>query len=245
MIQVKDLYKSFGDNIVLKGVDFSIKKGEAVAIIGKSGSGKSVLLKHLNGLLKSDSGEVWVDNKLVSTLSFRKLQEIRAKMGMVFQAGALFDSMTVAENIGLALRRLTKLSESQVIDRIHTSLKDVDLEGTEDLMPSELSGGMKKRVGIARAIAIQPEFLLYDEPTTGLDPVMTDIINRLIVKFQKNSSITSIIVTHEMRTVFDVSNRIIMLHNGKVQFDGTSEEIKESDDPAVRQFITGDSSLVC
>ncbi|MBC8213708.1 MAG: ATP-binding cassette domain-containing protein [Candidatus Marinimicrobia bacterium] len=245
MIKVRDLYKSFDGNKVLKGVNFSIETGEAVAIIGKSGSGKSVLLKHINGLLKPDSGEIWVDNKLVNTLSFRKLQNIRAKMGMVFQAGALFDSLTVGENIGLALRRLTKLRENEVLERVQSSLIDVDLQGTENLMPAELSGGMKKRVGIARAIAIKPDFLLYDEPTTGLDPVMTDIINRLIVKFQKINSITSIIVTHEMRTVFDVSNRIIMLHNGKVQFDGTSEEIKNCNDLAVRQFITGDSSLVC
>ena len=243
MIEVKQLHKRFGRKSVLTGIDFSVNRGESLAIIGKSGSGKSVLLKHLIGLLKPDSGEVWFDGKLVNKMSFRELQNIRSKVGMVFQFGALFDSMSVSENISLALKKLTKLNNHQISERIHKSLIDVGLVDTKDLMPSELSGGMKKRVGLARAIAIQPEFLFYDEPTTGLDPIMTDIINRLIIKFQMDKEITSIIVTHEMRTVKDVSDRVIMLHDGEIHFDGSPTEIQNSKDIYVRQFITGDSTL--
>ncbi len=244
MIHVRDLYKSFDGKPVLRGVTFSVQTGEAMAIIGKSGSGKSVLMKHLIGLLKPDAGEVWIDDKLISVLSFRKLQEVRARIGMVFQSGALFDSMTVGDNIRLALRKLTKLSGKDLETRVIESLKQVNLEGTENLMPAELSGGMKKRVGIARAIAIQPDYLFYDEPTTGLDPIMTDIINRLIKKFQQDERVSSVIVTHEMLTVYDVVDRVILLHDGMVRFDGTAEEIRESQDLVVRQFITGDSTLI-
>ncbi len=243
MISIKDIHKSFSGKSILRGVSLDIKEGESVAIIGKSGIGKSVLLKHFIGLLSPDAGEVWVDDSLIASLSFRKLQKIRAQMGMVFQFGALFDSMSVEENISLALHKLTKLSEDEIEDRIHNSLAEVGMENSEKLMPSELSGGMKKRIGIARAIAIKPKYMLYDEPTTGLDPVMTDSINRLITKFQTEEKITSIMVTHEMRTVENVASRVIMLHDGHVIYDGTPTKIKESDNQVVKQFITGDSTI--
>ena len=244
MIHVKELYKSFGNNHVLKGISFKINHGESVAIIGKSGIGKSVLLKHLIGLIQPDAGEVWVEEKLVNTLSFSQLQSVRAQCGMVFQFGALFDSMSVKDNIGLALSKLSGMNEIEVNQRISESLVEVGMENLDKLMPSSLSGGMKKRVGIARAIAIKPKYLLYDEPTTGLDPVMTDSINRLISKIHKHENVTSIMVTHELRTVFEVAERVIMIHNGKIKFDGTPEQIKLSEDKIVQQFISGDSTLV-
>jgi len=244
MIHVKELYKSFGNNHVLKGISFKINHGESVAIIGKSGIGKSVLLKHLIGLIQPDAGEVWVEEKLVNTLSFSQLQSVRAQCGMVFQFGALFDSMSVKDNIGLALSKLSGMNEIEVNQRISESLAEVGMENSEKLMPSSLSGGMKKRVGIARAIAIKPKYLLYDEPTTGLDPVMTDSINRLISKIHKHENVTSIMVTHELRTVFEVAERVIMIYNGKIKFDGTPEQIKLSEDKIVQQFISGDSTLV-
>jgi phospholipid/cholesterol/gamma-HCH transport system ATP-binding protein len=243
MIEVKNLYKSFGEKGVLSDISFSLPHGHAVAIVGKSGAGKSVLLKCLIGLLKPDDGTIYVDNKLINSMSFRQLQEIRASIGMVFQFGALFDSLTVSENISLALRKLTKLSEDEIQERVIHSLDSVDMAGTEELMPAELSGGMKKRVGIARAIAIKPAYLFYDEPTTGLDPVMTDSINRLIKKFQSTEKVTSVIITHEMRTVYDVADRVLLLHDGKIRFDGNPDEIKNVDDPVVKQFITGNSKL--
>ena len=244
MIEVKNLSKSFGEKGVLSDLNFSVAHGQSVAIVGKSGAGKSVLLKCLIGLVKPDEGTIYVDNKLINSMSFGQLQEIRSNIGMVFQFGALFDSMTVGENISLALQKLTKLSSDEIRERVFNSLEEVDMVNTEDLMPSELSGGMKKRVGIARAIAIKPAYLFYDEPTTGLDPVMTDSINRLILKFQNTGEVTSVIITHEMRTVYDVADRVLLLHEGKIWFDGSPEEIKNVDDLVVQQFITGNSTLV-
>ena len=244
MIEVKNLSKSFGEKGVLSDLNFSVAHGQSVAIVGKSGAGKSVLLKCLIGLVKPDEGTIYVDNKLINSMSFGQLQEIRSNIGMVFQFGALFDSMTVGENISLALQKLTKLSGDEIKERVFNSLEEVDMVNTEDLMPSELSGGMKKRVGIARAIAIKPTYLFYDEPTTGLDPVMTDSINRLVLKFQSTGKVTSVIITHEMRTVYDVANRVLLLHDGKIWFDGSPEEIKSVDDLVIQQFITGNSTLV-
>ena len=243
MIGVKNLYKSYGEKGVLSDINLSVSHGQSVAVVGKSGAGKSVLLRCLIGLVKPDEGTIYVDNKLINTMNFQQLQSIRSKIGMVFQFGALFDSMTVGENISLALQKLTKLNDDEIQRRLHNSLKEVGMEGTEDLMPAELSGGMKKRVGIARAIAIKPAYLFYDEPTTGLDPVMTDIINRLIRKFQDTGNVTSVIVTHEMRTVYDVADRIILLHEGNIQYDGSPDTIDNVDDPVVQQFITGNSTL--
>ena len=243
MIEVKNLYKSFDEKGVLSDINFSLQRGQAVTIVGKSGAGKSVLLKCLIGLLNPDKGTIYVDNKLINSMSFSQLQEIRASIGMVFQFGALFDSLTVRDNISLALRKLTKLSEDDIQERVINSLESVDMANTEDLMPAELSGGMKKRVGIARAIAIKPAYLFYDEPTTGLDPVMTDSINRLIRKFQSTEKVTSVIITHEMRTVYDVADRVLLQHNGKIRFDGNPDDIKNVDDLVVQQFITGNSTL--
>ena len=244
MIEVKNLSKSFGKKGVLSDLNFSVSHGQSVAIVGKSGAGKSVLLKCLIGLVKPDEGTIYVDNKLINSMSFGQLQEIRSNIGMVFQFGALFDSMTVGENISLALQKLTKLSGDEIKERVFNSLEEVDMANTEDQMPSELSGGMKKRVGIARAIAIKPAYLFYDEPTTGLDPVMTDSINRLILKFQNTGEVTSVIITHEMRTVYDVADRVLLLHGGEIWFDGSPEEIKNTDDLVVQQFVTGNSTLV-
>ena len=244
MIEVKKINKSFGMKDVLKDISFKINHGESVAIIGKSGIGKSVLLKHLIGLIQPDSGEVWVEGKLLNRLLFSELQSVRAQCGMVFQFGALFDSMTVEENIGLALSKLSDLDDSEVAQQISKSLAEVDMENSGNLMPSSLSGGMKKRVGIARAIAIKPKYLMYDEPTTGLDPVMTDSINRLISKIHMRENVTSIMVTHELRTVFEVAERVIMIHDGKIKFDGTPAQIKQSEDKVVQQFISGNSTLL-
>ena len=244
MIEVKNLKKCYGDKQVLDNINFSVTYGQSVSIVGKSGAGKSVLLKCLIGLIKPDDGTVYLDNKLINSMNFRQLQEIRSKIGMVFQFGALFDSLTVSENISLALRKLTKLDEESIHKRVANCLKEVGMENTENLMPAELSGGMKKRIGIARAIAIKPKFLFYDEPTTGLDPVMTDSINRLIKNIQIKEGNTSIIITHEMRTVYDVSDRVLLLHDGCIRFDGRPKDINNEDDIIVQQFIKGDSTLV-
>ena len=244
MIEVKNLYKSYGEKGVLSDISLSVSHGQSLAVVGKSGAGKSVLLRCLIGLVKPDNGTIYVDNKLINTMNFSQLQKIRSSIGMVFQFGALFDSMTVEENISLALQKLTKLNENEIQQRVCNSLDEVDMAGTENLMPAELSGGMKKRVGIARAIAIKPAYLFYDEPTTGLDPVMTDSINRLIRKFQDTGEVTSVIITHEMRTVYDVADRVLLLHEGRIQYDGFPDSINNVDDPVVQQFITGNSTLV-
>jgi phospholipid/cholesterol/gamma-HCH transport system ATP-binding protein len=243
MIGVKLLSKSFGDKLILNKVSFDVQEGQSLAIVGQSGTGKSVLLKNMIGLMKPDSGEVWIDDELISGMSFKDLQKVRTKIGMVFQSGALFDSLSVGENIGLGLKKLTNLNDKEQKDRILESLSDVNLVGTEKLMPSELSGGMKKRVGIARAIAIRPKYLFYDEPTTGLDPIMTDIINKLILKFQKEFNMTSVIITHETRTVFDVAERVVMLDNGDIVYNGSSEKIKSIEIPIIKRFFTGNSEL--
>jgi phospholipid/cholesterol/gamma-HCH transport system ATP-binding protein len=244
MIEVKNLYKSYGGKGVLSDISLSVSHGQSLAVVGKSGAGKSVLLRCLIGLVKPDNGTIYVDNKLINTMNFSQLQKIRSSIGMVFQFGALFDSMTVGENISLALQKLTKLNENEIQQRVRNSLEEVDMAGTENLMPAELSGGMKKRVGIARAIAIKPTYLFYDEPTTGLDPVMTDSINRLIRKFQDTGEVTSVIITHEMRTVYDVADRVLLLHEGRIQYDGSPDTINNVDDPVVQQFITGNSTLI-
>ena len=242
MINISNISKFFDDRVIIEDITFSIKKGDKIAIIGQSGVGKSVLLKSIIGLLNPDKGEIFIDEQNINKISFRKLQKLRSKFGMVFQFGALFDSMTVGENIGLALQKLTNCDKLEISDKITVSLKEVNMEGTEGKMPSELSGGMKKRVGIARAIALNPKYMFYDEPTTGLDPIMTDSINRLINNFHKKGEVTSIVVTHEMKTVRDVSERVLMLHNGKIQFNGSTEDLFSSRDPIVMAFLNGDST---
>jgi len=240
MIKVEKINKSFNKkDKILNDISFYINKGESVAIIGKSGTGKSVLLKHINGLLRPESGNIWVDNISLNELSFNELQRIRKKMAMVFQFGALFDSMSVYENISFAIESLTDFSKNKIRDSIHNSLSLVNLNGIEDLKPSELSGGMKKRVGIARAIAIKPEYVLYDEPTTGLDPITSDKINSLIKKVSKKRKVTSIIVTHNMKTLKFVANKVIMLHEGNIIFDGNIDELFSSNDSFIKYFVTG------
>ena len=242
MIRIENISKTFNDKKILNDISFNISKGESIAIIGQSGVGKSVLIKHLNGLLKIDKGNVTIDDNSLKDLSYKRLQDIRKKIAMVFQFGALLDSLTIKENIQLALDSISSINIKETDKKIKEVLKLVDLEGIENLMPSELSGGMKKRVGIARAIALNPQYMLYDEPTTGLDPIMTDSINKLITKFHNEGDVTSIIVTHEMRTVKDVSNRVVMLYDGKIHFDGPTDEFINSKDLVVKAFLNGDSS---
>ena len=243
MIKINNLYKSFGDKDILKGLNLTVNDGECVCIIGKSGIGKSILLKHITGLMIPDMGEVWLHDQMINTLRFKELQKIRARIGMVFQFGALFDFMSVLKNVALPLEKLTNHSSEKIIELSEKALEEVGLEGVGHLMPSELSGGMKKRVGIARAIVAQPNYILYDEPTTGLDPIMTDSINKLIKKIHIDEKLTSIIVTHEMRTVYTVADRVLFLDDGIIKYDGSPNEMKNSDNKTVLQFLAGSSSL--
>ena len=240
-ITIADLHKSFGANHVLRGVNLTVDPGESMVIIGGSGSGKSVLIKHIIGLLKPDRGSILVNGEEVTTMRERHLKELRKKFGMLFQAAALFDSLTVGENVAFALVEHTRLSRAEIADRVREKLTLVGLPGTEDLFPAELSGGMKKRVGLARALAIEPEVILYDEPTTGLDPIMADAINDLIVEMRERFAITSVAITHDMVSAYKIGHRLAMLYQGKIIFTGTPEECKNTTDPMVRQFITGSS----
>lgn len=239
MIRIEGLHKTFGSNHVLRGVDLEVEKGESMVVIGGSGSGKSVLIKHIIGLLRPDSGRVFIDGVDITMLNDRDLYEIRKKFGMLFQSAALFDSMTVWENVAFALIRNKKLSFRDAREIASEKLSLVGLSGVEDLMPSELSGGMRKRVGLARAIAHEPEFILYDEPTTGLDPIMADAINDLIVRLRERMSVTSVAITHDMKSAYKIADRIAMLYKGRIIGTGTPEEIKNTEDPVLRQFITG------
>jgi phospholipid/cholesterol/gamma-HCH transport system ATP-binding protein len=238
-IECKNVWKQFDDKRVLQGVDLSIEPGETVVIIGQSGTGKSVLLKHIVGLLSPDRGAVLVDGVNVGKLSHKKLFELRMRFGMVFQSAALFDSLTVAENVGLAMREHTDKTDEEIAQICDEKLHMVGLEGAAGKEPAELSGGMKKRVGFARAIAMNPECVLYDEPTTGLDPIMSDVINNLIIKLSSELKITSVVVTHDLASAYKVAHRIAMLHDGVVIFQGTPEEVRETNHPLVRQFIEG------
>lgn len=241
MIRINNLHKSFVGNRVLRGVNLEIKEGETITIIGGSGCGKSVLLKHIVGLLKPEIGEIEIDGQEITRLGMEELAEVQKKFGMLFQGAALFDSLTVGENISFGLRMLTDLDEKEIKRRVSEKLPLVGLEGIEQLMPAELSGGMKKRVALARAIAMNPKYILYDEPSTGLDPIMADVINNLILDLQKKLKITSIVVTHDMVSAYKVSDRIAMLYQGRIEEIGTPEEIKETKNSVVRQFITGSS----
>jgi phospholipid/cholesterol/gamma-HCH transport system ATP-binding protein len=239
MIQVRGLNKSFGSNRILRDVSLDIEKGESVVIIGRSGGGKSVLLKHLIGLLHPDSGEVMVDGRNIVGMNERDLLSVREKFGMLFQGAALFDSMTVFENIAFALRRRKAASEAEIAQRVSDVLRVVELPGIESKMPSELSGGMRKRVGLARAIIYKPQIVLYDEPTTGLDPVVSDSIDKLILRVRDHLDVTSVVVTHDMRSARRIGQRIFMLHDQRIHASGTAEEIFSSPDPVVRRFIEG------
>jgi len=239
MIEIIDLHKSFGDNKVLDGVNLTINKGETTTIIGRSGVGKSVLLKHIIGLVKPDEGKILIDGEDITLYKNEKLVKLRHRFGMLFQSSALFDSMTVEENVGLGLREHTKLPEEEIREIVREKLRLVGLSGVENSKPAELSGGMKKRVGLARAIAMNPEYILYDEPTTGLDPIMADAINYLIIRMKNELNITSIAVTHDIVSAYKISSRIAMIYEGKIIFVGSPEEVKNTDDPIVRQFVEG------
>jgi phospholipid/cholesterol/gamma-HCH transport system ATP-binding protein len=239
MIEVRDLKKSFGSNTVLEGVSFRIEKGESVVIIGRSGGGKSVLLKHLIGLLQPDAGEVLIDGENIVPMNERELLRIRHKFGMLFQGAALFDSMTVAENVAFAFRRDRSLPQSEVSAKVANVLEMVDLPGTQEKKPSELSGGMRKRVGLARAIIYKPQIVLYDEPTTGLDPIVSDSIDKLMLRVRDRLDVTTVVVTHDMRSARRVGQRIMLLHDKRIHATGTPDEIFNSKDPIVRQFIEG------
>jgi phospholipid/cholesterol/gamma-HCH transport system ATP-binding protein len=239
MIEVRDLKKTFGAQKVLDGISFRIEPGESAVIIGRSGCGKSVLLKHLIGLLHADSGEVIIDEENINAMDERQLLEVRRKFGMLFQSAALFDSLNVAENISFVLRRERRLSDREIKDRVEEVLEMVELSGIQKKKPSELSGGMRKRVGLARAIIYKPEIVLYDEPTTGLDPVVSDSIDQLIIRVREKLKITSIVVTHDTRSMRRVGQKILMMVNGKIYAAGTPEEIFSSQDPVIYRFVNG------
>ncbi|MFW6136775.1 MAG: ABC transporter ATP-binding protein [Candidatus Aminicenantaceae bacterium] len=239
MIKVEDLHKSFREKHVLRGVTLEARRGEILVVIGQSGSGKSVLLKQIIGLMKPDSGRIFIDGKDVSDLKEKERVEIRSQFGMLFQGAALFDSMTVEENVAFGLKRFSGYSPERIKIEVREALDKVGLGGIEKLMPHELSGGMKKRVGLARAIVYEPNIMLYDEPSTGLDPIRADAINDLILQLAKEMEVTSIVITHDMASAYKVADRIAMLYNGTIKMCGTSEEIQQSNNPAVKQFIHG------
>lgn len=239
MIQVRDLKKSFNSTDVLKGVTFQIEKGESIVIIGRSGCGKSILLKHLIGLLMPDAGEVLVEGQNLAQMSERELLRVRKKFGMLFQSAALFDSLSVAENISFPLRNEKELTDKEIGHRVDEALELVDLPGTQNRKPAELSGGMRKRVGLARAIVYRPQILLYDEPTSGLDPVVSDSIDRLIMRVCEKLNVTSVVVTHDMRSTRRVAQRIFLLHSGRIYFKGTPDEVFQSQDPVIHRFVNG------
>ena len=239
MIQIQGLHKWFGNQHVLRGVDLTIRDGETLVIIGRSGCGKSVLLKHIMAILEPDQGDIQIDGSSMFTMKAADQDQFRLRLGMLFQGAALFDSLTVRENVGFSLFEHTKLSVEVIDRKVQEKLRLVGLEGVEELMPASLSGGMKKRVGLARAICNEPKIILYDEPTTGLDPINADVINDLILRMKKQLKVLSIVVTHDMTSAYKVGDRIAMLYDGRIIAAGTPEEIKHSSDPVVQQFITG------
>ena len=243
MIRLIDVHKSFGSKRVLEGFSLEVEEGETMVIVGYSGSGKSVAIKHIVGLLEPDSGTVWVDGKEVPRLTRPELYALRSNVGYVFQFAALFDSMSIGDNVAMGLRKEHRLTEPEIATRVTESLALVDLPGVEAKFPAELSGGMRKRVGIARAIARRPKYILYDEPTTGLDPVTSAVIDQLMVRMREKLGVTSIVITHDMRSAYTVGSRIAMLYEGKVRQAGTVEEIRHTKDPIVCQFIEGRPSL--
>jgi len=239
MIEIKHLKKSFSGKIVLNDINLTIPGGESLVVIGRSGCGKTVLLKSIIGLIKPDDGEIIVDGETITSMDRKNLFRIRKKFGMLFQGAALFDSMTVEENIALPLLEHTDLSISEIREKVQQKLKEVDLPGIEEKKPAELSGGMKKRVGLARALIMNPEFVLFDEPTTGLDPIMADAIDSLIVETHHRLNITTIVVTHDMVSARRVGDRIVMISQGEIIFEGVPSDLKKADNPVVRQFVEG------
>ena len=243
-IELIDVHKAFGEKQVLKGFSLAIPNGQTTSVVGGSGSGKSVMLKHLIGLLRPDAGEVWVDGQNVGRLDQESLYRIRRSMGYVFQFAALFDSMTLGENVAMALARLEGYAPARIQERVRESLHLVDLDGLEDRYPSELSGGQRKRAGFARAIAAEPTYLLYDEPTSGLDPLTTAVINELIMRMAEELGVTGVVITHDMKSAFHISDRVAMLYDGRVRLVGTPDEFKATEDPVVRAFVEGRPELL-
>jgi phospholipid/cholesterol/gamma-HCH transport system ATP-binding protein len=241
MIAVRSLAKKIGQQEILRGVDLEVATGETLAIIGRSGGGKSVLLKHLVGLMTPDAGEIWIDGQNIIGMNERQLGAIRKKLGMLFQGGALFDSMTVEENIAFPLREAGERDPKALRAKVEEMLEVIEMEGQQDKMPESLSGGMKKRVGLARSIIRRPSCVLYDEPTSGLDPVVADSINRLIRRLQQRFGMTSVVVTHDMKSAFDVADHIAYLHEGRIYFHGTGNELEQSTDPLIQDFLLGRS----
>jgi phospholipid/cholesterol/gamma-HCH transport system ATP-binding protein len=243
-IELRDLHKAFGSNQVLRGFSVVAEEGETLVILGQSGSGKSVALKHVVGLLTPDRGEVWVDGEEVSRMPREELYALRQRVGYVFQFAALLDSMSVAENVGLGLRRIPGKTSAEIEARVAECLDLVDLAGLGDRLPAELSGGQRKRAGIARAIATRPKYLLYDEPTTGLDPMTRTVIDRLILRMREELGVTGVVITHDMESAYRVANRVALLHEGRCRFYGTSDELRKSEDPIVKGFIEGRPELL-
>jgi phospholipid/cholesterol/gamma-HCH transport system ATP-binding protein len=243
-ITLRGVRKAFGARVILDGLDLEVADGETVVVIGYSGAGKSVLLKTIVGLLEPDAGSVQVAGREVTSLAREELFELRRQVGYVFQFAALFDSMTVAENVAMGLRRARTLTESSIQERVEESLGLVELEGYGDRFPGQLSGGQKKRVGLARAIALRPRYLLYDEPTTGLDTVTTAVIDRLILKMKEELAVTSLVITHNMESAYRVGDRIAMLYDGRIRYVGSPDELRWVEDPVVRSFIEGRPELL-
>lgn len=241
MIRIRGLRKKLGSRWVLDGVDLDIPEGKTMVIMGRSGTGKSVLLKHIIGLMHPDAGTIEVDGEQIVGLKKNELNRVRKRFGMLFQSAALFDSLTVGENVALPLREHTKLANDEILRRVAERLDWVGLENIEEMIPASLSGGMRKRVGLARALAMDPAYILYDEPTTGLDPIMSDVINRLIRSLQARIGVTSVVVTHDLRSAYHVGDVVAMLNQGRVVFTGTTEEARTTSDPFVHQFIEGSS----
>jgi phospholipid/cholesterol/gamma-HCH transport system ATP-binding protein len=241
MIAVGSVVKKIGQQEILRGVDLEVATGETLAIIGRSGGGKSVLLKHLVGLMTPDAGEIWIDGHNITGMNERQLGEIRKKVGILFQSGALFDSMTVEENIAFPLREAGERDPKVLHTKVEEMLEVIEMDGQQDKMPESLSGGMKKRVGLARSIIRRPSCVLYDEPTSGLDPVVADSINRLIRRLQQRLGVTSVVVTHDMKSAFDVANHIAYLHEGRIYFYGTPNQLQQARDPILQDFLLGRS----
>lgn len=239
MIEMVDLHKAFNNQKVLNGVNLRIEDGKVITVMGKSGCGKSVLIKHIIGLLQPDSGKILIDGVDITTLDRKDLDRIREKLGVLFQGGALFDSMSVFENVAFPLREKTKVPNTEIQERVERALEDVGLRGMGSKLPAELSGGMKKRAALARALITEPEIVIFDEPTTGLDPIISRSMHRLIETTHSKYHFTAVIISHEVPGIFEVSDMVAMLHNGVIEQYGTPEEITNSENPAVRQFITG------
>ncbi|MBI1798359.1 MAG: ABC transporter ATP-binding protein [Candidatus Eisenbacteria bacterium] len=242
MIRIRELSKRLGSKQVLKDCDLDIESGETIVVLGPSGTGKSVLLKHIIGLMHPDLGSIEIEGENIVGMSEREINQVRKRFGMLFQGSALFDSMTVGENVGLSLREHTRMTDAEIARRVSERLEWVGLKDVEGMKPASLSGGMRKRAGLARAIAMDPQFILYDEPTTGLDPIMSDVINQLIRDLQRRMGVTSIVVTHDLISAYHVADRLAMLHGGKIVFSGTPDQVRATTDPMVRQFIEGSST---